>query len=155
MPADFLSRNIASISSVLDHDLQLLQSQDEFISELIQLIKFNILPSNGLRAHYLQTIAPSCFFENDLLWRRISRHNMPHRNVLLLPLTLADELIHDNHNALLSGHEGITRTKERLLQSYFWPNMEDKITQHVTACQRCQVRRTKDRSRPPLLTSLP
>ena len=155
MPADFLSRNIASISSVLDHDLQLLQSQDEFISELIQLIKFNILPSNGLRAHYLQTIAPSCFFENDLLWRRISRHNMPHRNVLLLPLTLADELIHDNHNALLSGHEGITRTKERLLQSYFWPNMEDKITQHVTACQRCQVRRTTDRSRPPLLTSLP
>jgi hypothetical protein len=32
--------------------------------------------------------------------------------------------------------------------------MEDKITQHVTACQRCQVRRTTDRSRPPLLTSL-
>jgi hypothetical protein len=84
MPADFLSRNIASISSVLDHDLQLLQSQDEFISELIQLVKFNILPSNGLRAHYLQSIAPSCFFENNLLWRRISRHNMPHQNVLLL-----------------------------------------------------------------------
>jgi hypothetical protein len=80
MPADFLSRNIASISSVLDHDLQLLQSQDEFISELIQFEKFNILPSNGLRAHYLQSIAPSCFFKNDLLWRRISRHNRPHRN---------------------------------------------------------------------------
>ncbi len=48
MPANFLSRNIASISSVLDHDLQRLQSQDEFISELIQLVKFNILPSNGL-----------------------------------------------------------------------------------------------------------
>ena len=66
MPADFLSRNIASISSVLDHDLQLLQLQDNFISELIQLVKFNKLPSNGLRAHYLQQIAPSCFFENDL-----------------------------------------------------------------------------------------
>ena len=76
---------------------------------------------------------------------------MPHRNVLLLPLVLADELIHENHNALLEGHEGITRTKVRLLQSYFWPNMEEKITQHVTACQRCQVRRTTDRSRPPLL----
>jgi hypothetical protein len=66
MPADFLSRNIASISSVLDHDLQLLQSQDEFISELLQLVKFNILPTNSLRAQYLQYIAPSCFFENDL-----------------------------------------------------------------------------------------
>jgi hypothetical protein len=86
---------------------------------------------------------------------RISRHNMPHRNVLLLPLVLADELIHINHNALLSGHKGITRTKERLLRSYFWPNMEDKITQHVTACQRCQVRCTADQPRPPIITLLP
>ena len=155
MPADFLSRNVASISSILDNDLHLLQSQDDFISDLIRLIKFNTLPADGRRAHYLKTIAPSCFFENDLLWRRISRHNMPHRNVLLLPLILADDLIHENHNALLSGHEGITRTKERLLQSYFWPNMEDKITQHVAACHRCQIRRTTDKPRPPLLTSMP
>jgi hypothetical protein len=135
--------------------LHLLQSQDEFISDLIKLVKFNTLPADGRRAHYLKTIAPSCFFENYLLWRRISHHNMPHCNVLLLPLVLADDLIHNNNNALLSGHEGITGTKERLLQSYFWPNMEDKIMQHVTACHRCRIRRTTDRPRPPLLTSMP
>jgi hypothetical protein len=39
MAAKFLSQNIALISSILDHDLQLLQSQDEFISELIQLVR--------------------------------------------------------------------------------------------------------------------
>jgi hypothetical protein len=88
-----------------------LQSQDEFISDLIKLVKFNTLPADGRRAHYLETIAPSCFFENYLLWRRISHHNMPHCNVLLLPLVLADDLIHNNNNALLSGHEGITGTK--------------------------------------------
>jgi hypothetical protein len=33
--------------------------------------------------------------------------------------------------------------------------MEDKITQHVSACLRCQSRRTMDRPRPPLLTSMP
>ena len=96
----------------MDHDLHFLQSQDEFISDLIKLVKFNTLPADGRHADYLKTIAPSCFFENDLLWPKISRHNMPHRNVLLLPLDLADDLIHDNHNAFLSGHEGITRTKE-------------------------------------------
>jgi hypothetical protein len=90
MPADFLSRNVSSISSVLDNDLQLLQSQDQFISDLIKLVKFNTLPADRLRAHYLKTIAPSCFFENNLLWRRISRHNMPHCNVFLLPIVLAD-----------------------------------------------------------------
>ena len=155
MPADFLSRNVASISSILDNDLHLLQSQDEFISDLIRFKKFGVSPSDPLRSHYLRSIAPSCFFEKDILWRRISRHNMPHRNVLLLPLVLTDDLIHETHSALLSGHEGITRTKERLLQSYFWPNMENKIGQHIAACQRCQSRRTTDRPRPPLLTPLP
>jgi transposase InsO family protein len=80
---------------------------------------------------------------------------MPHRNVLLLPLSLSDEVIHDTHTSLLSGHEGISRTKERLLQNYFWPNMEVKISQHVAACLRCQARRTTDKPKLPLLTSMP
>jgi IS30 family transposase len=80
---------------------------------------------------------------------------MPHRNVLLLPLSLSDEVIHDTHTSLLSGHEGVSRTKERLLQNYFWPNMEAKISQHVAACLRCQARRTTDKPKPPLLTSMP
>jgi hypothetical protein len=33
--------------------------------------------------------------------------------------------------------------------------MEDKITQHVTACLRCQSCHTTDRPCPPLLTSMP
>ena len=155
MPADFLSRNVASISSILDTDLTMLQFQDEFASNLINFIKQGTLPNDPLRAHYLKKIAPSCFFKKDVLWRRISRHNMPHQNVLILPLVLADELIHESHVALLSGHEGVTCTKECLLQSYFWPNMEEKIGQHVAACNHCQSRRTTDRPHPPLLTPLP
>ncbi len=104
---------------------------------------------------YVRSIAPSCFIENKIIWLQISRHNMPHRNVLLLPLSLSDEVIHDTHTSLLSGHEGISCTKERLLQNYFWPNMEAKISQHVAACLRCQARGTTDKPKPPLLTSMP
>jgi hypothetical protein len=154
MPVDFLSRNIALNSSVLDHDLHLLQLQDEFIADLIKLVEFNTLPANGRSAHYLKTIAPSCVFENDLLWRQIFV-TICLTAMFSFPLVLADDLIHDNHNALLSGHKGITQTKECLFQSYFWPNMEDKIMQHVRACHRCQICRTTDRPRPPLLTSMP
>ena len=155
MPADFLSRNVCSISSVLDNNLPLLQSQDPFIKDLIAFIKHGTPPSAPRWSHYIKQIAPSCFFENNLLWRRISRHDRPHRNVLLLPLVLADELVHDLHNDLLSGHEGISRTRERILQSYFWPNMEVKIAAHVTSCHRCQARRKTDMPKPPLLTPMP
>jgi len=55
----------------------------------------------------IQKIAPSCFFENNILWRRINRHDMPQRNVVVLPLSLTDEIIHDTHTSLLAGHEGI------------------------------------------------
>ena len=160
MPADFLSRNVVeniSIAAIdiLGKDLKTLQSQDPFTLSVSNFLKLGQLPSDPLQAAYLKTVAPTCFFENDILWRRISRHDMPHRNVLLLPLSLSDDVIHDTHTSLLSGHEGIARTKERLLQNYFWPNMEAKIAQHVAACARCQVRRTTDRPHPPLLTSMP
>ena len=160
MAADFLSRNVVrqlNVTAIDLHNVDLLslQQQDPFISALSHFIKRNILPSNPLKAAYLQRIAPSCFFERDILWRRISRHDMPHRNVLLLPLSLTDGIIHSTHTSLLSGHEGVSRTKERLLQNYFWPNMDHTITQHVSSCPRCQVRRTSDRPKPPLLTSMP
>ena len=160
MAADFLSRNVVNelnVTAVDLHnaDLLSLQQQDPFISSLINFIKHRISPPDPLKAAYLQRIAPSCFFKRNILWRRISRHDMPHRNVLLLPLSLTDGIIHSTHTSLLSGHEGVSRTKERLLQNYFWPNMEQAITQHVSSCPRCQVRRTTDRPKPPLLTSMP
>jgi len=70
-------------------------------------------------------------------------------------LSLSDKIIHDMHTSLLSGHEGISRTNERLLQNYFWPNMEAKISQHVAACLRYQARHTTDKPKPPLLMSMP
>ena len=160
MAADFLSRNVVSnlnitAINIFDKDLLSLQNEDQFIKSVSNFIKLGQLPLDPLKAAYVTKIAPTCFFENDILWRRLNRHDMPQRNVLLLPLSLTDEIIHDTHTSLLSGHEGISRTKERLLQNYFWPNMENKISQHVTACTRCQVRRTSDRPRPPLLTSMP
>ncbi|MGV1013323.1 MAG: DDE-type integrase/transposase/recombinase, partial [Flavobacterium sp.] len=155
MPADFLSRNLISVINIVDKDIPALQLQDEFIKSVHDFIKTGHLPAAPLQAAYIRSVSPSCFFENDVLWRRMSRHGMPHRNVLLLPLSLTDELIHDTHTSLLSGHEGISRTKERLLQNYFWPNMDARITAHVTACERCQSRRNTDKPRPPLLTSMP
>jgi transposase InsO family protein len=155
MPSDFLSRNSVNAINLFGQDLKALQDADEFIKSLKLFFQSGTLPSDGRKANYLRRTAPSCFFDDGIVWRRISRHGMPHRNVILLPLSLVDDLIHETHTSLLSGHEGITRTKERILQSYFWPNMEDAISGHVSTCHRCQSRRTTDRPRPPLLTSMP
>jgi hypothetical protein len=74
--------------------------------------------------------------------------------MLILPAALVDKLIHETHGALLVGHEGITKTKERLLQLYFWPNIDKDITHHVQACQKCQARQKDVRPILNLLTPL-
>ena len=83
------------------------------------------------------------------------RHDAPARTVLVVPSAKVDDLIHKTHGALLAGHEGVTKTKERLLQWYFWPYMDKDISRHVQVCQRCQVRRKDVHPTQNLLTPLP
>jgi hypothetical protein len=66
----------------------------------------------------------------------------------------------DAHGSQLVGHNGIYKTKEHLLQCYYyWPGMDANIAAHLKACHRCQLCRTDDRLPPALppalLSSLP
>jgi len=61
----------------------------------------------------------------------------------------------DAHGNQLVGHNGIHKTKERLLQCYYWPGMDADIAAHLKACHRCQLPCTDDCSLPALLSSLP
>jgi len=154
MPADFLSRNVLEEIQIFTPDLPLLQQRDEFAAAVVKFLQVKQLPANKHQAAYIARIAPSCFLEDGILWRRIARHGAPARTVLVVPAAHVDQLIHETHGALMAGHEGITKTKERLLQSYFWPNMDKDIARHIQACQRCQARRRDVRPTPNVLTPL-
>jgi hypothetical protein len=38
-------------------------------------------------------------------------------------------------------HDGVSKAKERMLSSHFWPNMDDDVTVHITFCVKCQARK--------------
>ena len=155
MPADFLSRNVLEEIDIFTPDLPMLQQRDEFAHAVSEFLQKGALPANKRKAAYVAKIAPSCFLEDSILWRRIRRHDAPARTVLVVPAAAVDQLVHEAHTSPLAGHEGVTKTKERLLQSYFWPNMDSDISRHVQACHRCQARRKDIKSPPNLLTPLP
>jgi len=71
-----------------------------------------------------------------------------------VPEVLKEALVKEAHGQLLTGTNGISKTKERLKESYFWPNMDTDISEHIKACQRCQKRKD-DRPQPTLLSPLP
>jgi len=155
MPADFLSRNVLASVDVFNEDLPKLQQQDNFILAVRKFIMWGTLPSNKAQAQHVQKVAPECFLENDIVWRRLTRYDAQPRTVLLVPAKLTMALVRQAHGQLLTGHDGIFKTRERLLQSYYWPNMDADIIQHIRGCRRCQERRIDDRPQPHLLTPLP
>uniref|UniRef100_A0A3B3CC70 Gypsy retrotransposon integrase-like protein 1 n=1 Tax=Oryzias melastigma TaxID=30732 RepID=A0A3B3CC70_ORYME len=53
---------------------------------------------------------------------------------LVVPVSLRHQLIILAHE----GHQGNVRTKQRLRDLYWWPGMDDQVTQHVKGCQLCQ-----------------
>ena len=112
MPADFLSRNVLEEIQIFTPELPALQNSDEFARALIVFLQHQQLPADKKQAAYVQKVAPSCFLEDGILWRRLRRHDAPARTVLVVPSAKVDDLIHETHGALLAGHEGITKTKE-------------------------------------------
>ncbi len=75
--------------------------------------------------------------------------------MLFLPATLVPEALSEAHGELLTGHDGIYKTKERLFQCFYWPGMDAHIATHLKICHRCQVRRRDNQPPPTLLLPLP
>jgi Integrase zinc binding domain len=59
--------------------------------------------------------------------------------MVLVPQHLIPDNLHEAHGHFLSGHFGVSKTKQLLLQSYYWPNMEKDISEHLQHCDKCQI----------------
>jgi Integrase zinc binding domain len=67
---------------------------------------------------------------------------------LCLPKSeLREDIIHDNQNARVAGHPGLTKTYSNIARTYYWPGMAKDIRRHVQECDTCQ--RTKRSNLPP------
>jgi hypothetical protein len=136
MPADFLSRaTVDEINAInpFNEDLPTLQrqcSQSKMIIELIYKVLIN--PTQQIK-----DLADTYFIDQSVLWKRVSAQyswDAQPRTVLFVPNKLRQQLICEAHGKLLTGHNRIQKTKERLLTSYFWPNMDFDISNHIKSC---------------------
>ena len=153
MPADFLSRNAVDAIGLDLTSFALEQDKDEFLRALRLFLLNRALPQNENLARLVTRSADDCFVQDGVVWKRLDKqHNF--RPVLLTPPHLKNKIISEAHGQELSGHFGVLKTKEKILDSYFWPNMENDISDHLQKCHKCQM--TKPNRNPPqLLTPLP
>ncbi len=153
MPADFLSRNaVDAISSDL-HSFAQEQNKYEILQHIRLYLLNRVLPDNNKIAQLVYKMAHDCFVLNGVVWKRLGS-NLQHRSVLMVPQHLIKNILAEAHGHLLSGHFGVSKTKHRILQSYYWPNMDKDIIKHLKMCDKCQVTKTS-KVLPELLSPLP
>ena len=155
MPADFLSRNIVAAVGLTNEQLISEQNQDPVIKALKDFLLNRALPRDSNQQQVIMKLAMECFIEDDLVWRRLKRSFEPSRVVLFLPRTLKQEVLEQAHGSLMGGHDGILKTKERILSCYYWNGMDKDINDFIKKCHKCQVRRPSSNHSPALLTPLP
>jgi hypothetical protein len=78
-------------------------------------------------------MSQDCFVLNGIVWKQLGI-NYQHCSVLLVPQHLIPMILHEAHGHLLARHLGISKTKERLLQLYYWVNMELEISEYLQHC---------------------
>jgi len=139
MPADYLSRNAVDTIQMDNDNIALLQSTDPLISAIKEFLFNRQLPEDNKLTKLVKHFAEDCFISDNILWRRIVRGNDQPRVVLFTPKPLTQELIAQAHGQVLTGHDGTFKTKERLLESYYWPGMDKEILEFIKSCHKCQT----------------
>ena len=73
----------------------------------------------------------------------------------MVPKAITKQLITEVHGNVMYGHEGQFKTKERILQSYWWPGMDQHINEHLRQCEKCQKTKKDKRATTNFVSPLP
>ena len=73
------------------------------------------------------------------------------RSCLVLPEKCRALVLRIAHDVPTGGHLGITKTKDRILQRYYWPGAFQDITEYCKTCEVCQRSRGRRPARAPML----
>ena len=153
MTADFLSLSGIDVPiNVIQLTANDLARQQEADPEIQALIAFRASGqwSTSLataKARAMAQLEPH--FTTDIhrrFWVRTTHRNIV-RNLLFAPSTLREDLIHEAHGSLISGHGAVEGTMDRIKTSWWWPSMKQDVTNHIKRCLGCQ--RTKKSSTKP------
>lgn len=70
---------------------------------------------------------------------------------LVLPTQCRPLVLRLAHDVPMAGHLGVTKTKDRILQHYYWPGIFGDVTKYCRTCEVCQQSRGKRPARAPML----
>lgn len=86
-----------------------------------------------------------------ILYRRYRDRKGVQFDQLVVPEAYRKNLLHLVHGSAWSGHLGVKKTKDRLLQEYYWPGCFRDAEEFVRTCDTCQrLGKPGDKARAPM-----
>lgn len=124
MPADYLSRCMA-LDSKEDTQITNTEFTQEEQEKDEQFDKDRLLLLEGL-------------------WRS------KEHGTIFVPREYRQGVIELSHNHPLSGHKGISKTKEKIGQEYWWPKWQQEVYEYVSRCEDCKQKIVEAKKNTPL-----
>jgi len=122
-------------------DLKDQYQKDSELDTLLKWLKSGEEPSEdqvmlmGAAEKYLWINRDLFYMEDDLIWKKDPEDNGTDQ--LVVPQNSKKDVFQLEHDIPLSGHQGISRTKERLKAKYFWYRMSKDVARYVQSCEAC------------------
>lgn len=96
-----------------------------------------------------------CFYvENEVLMRKSRKFENEEseisvRRQVVVPKIFRNEILSLGHESLFAGHQGRTKTYERVVADFFWPRMFRDTEEYCRTCHVCQVTGKPNQTIPP------
>ncbi|VDI11022.1 Hypothetical predicted protein [Mytilus galloprovincialis] len=101
---------------------------------------------------------PASYFiyNSDLLYRVYTKPSGEVIQQIVLPSKLRGTVLSLGHDIPLAGHLGNKKTRDRIMQHFFWPGIFNDIAEYCRSCPDCQIGTSKGRvPRAPLISIPP
>lgn len=127
-----LKLKTSSLGSITPEMLKREQSADSTLEKLFQIAEKsdNLKKTkNGTEFRYA--------VKNGILYRKVKTSKGQNSQVIV-PKKLRNEVMRVAHDIPMSAHAGVRRTKERLLNDFYWPGLIGDVQRYCASCDACQ-----------------
>ncbi|XP_064081439.1 uncharacterized protein LOC135198014 [Macrobrachium nipponense] len=130
------------ITEVLD--LMKTKSIRESQEEDTSLVKIKKYPQEGREFSRRKGTEISGYRKGNSLYRKV-KVGETFKEQLIIPSTFRSTVLELAHSGLMGGHLGIDKTKNRILDKFYWPGIIREVVRYIRSCDICQ--RTVDKGR--------
>ena len=114
-------------------DVQRLQN-----GSIVDPKKYFKLAESGETIRSGKVATASFVVRRDLLYLTYQVPNKSDVTQLVVPNELRRSVLKLAHDSIMSGHEGINKTVDRVLSQFWWPGVQGDVTRYCRSCDVCQ-----------------